>query len=791
MRIPTGGGAAICLALLPLLATASGRERRRFDDNWQFCLGGAPTGAEPTDESAWRPVHLPNDYVVEGGFDRHGDSSHGFRPKPVGWYRRRFAISVRPDRRYWLEFDGVYRDSTVSLNGHVIGGHRSGYTSFCFDVTPYLNSRGDNLLAVRVDPTHNEGWWYEGGGIYRHVWLTAVPAVHVAHWGTYVTTPTLGTVNAEVRLDNETAQPADVTLECAVERGRETLKTVKTQVTVPAGGQVVRQQFAVARPRLWSPEAPNLYHVVTRVKRGRADLDSVDTPFGFRTVAFDSNQGFILNGRPYKLKGAAIHQDFAAVGTAITDNLQALRVERLKSMGDNAIRCAHNPPAPELLDACDRQGMLVIDENRHPGDTFEWKTPAKTTTNDMSEVDSMVLRDRNHPSIFAWSLCNEEWNLQSSADGVRILGAVARRVKELDPTRPTTLAMAGGAPTGKGPSLRDTADVTGANYNPQSYDPFHREFPDKPLMATEFSAQCKTRGIYAYDPEHGYFTSMPEQMTGDFAWMMPEDAAWSPIGSRPFVAGGFIWSGFDYRGEPTPYRWPYKWPDVICPMGEMDLCGFPKDGYYYFQSVWGPQDRPIVHILPHWNWPESVGQTKKVCVYANADEVQLSLNGKPLVPPRPVPAMGHAEWIVPYAPGRLVAQGYRNGRPFGRDDVATTGPATAISLKCDAGQASRDPGDLICVTVEMRDAVGRRVPTACNQLQFSVSGPASIVGAGNGDTSDHEPEATGSLTATTFSYKTFNGLALVLLRPSGRPGPIVITAQESGLATGAASIEVR
>jgi beta-galactosidase len=784
-------GVFLCAALLPLFATASIRERRRFDDNWQFCLVGAQTGAEPADDAAWRQVQLPHDYVVEGGFDPHGDSNHGFRPKPVGWYRRTFALSAQPDRRYWLEFDGVYRDSTVWLNGHKLGSHQSGYTSFYFDVTPYLNQGKENLVAVRVDPSHNEGWWYEGGGIYRHVWLTTVPAVHVAHWGTYVTTPTIGTVNADIRLDNETAQTADLTLESAVMRGSRVLATVKSRVTLPAGGQVVHQQIAAPHPLLWSPEAPNLYHLETRVKRGGAELDRVDTPFGFRTIAFDPNQGFLLNGKPYKLHGAAIHQDFAGVGTAITDNLQALRVEKLKSMGCNAIRCAHNPPAPELLDACDRLGLLVIDENRHPGDTFEWKTPAKTTTDDMSEVDSMVLRDRNHPSIFAWSLCNEEWNLQGTADGVRIVNAVNRRVKELDPTRPTTLAMGGGAPTGNGPNIRDAADVTGANYNPQTYDPFHREFPDKPLMATEFCAQCKTRGIYAYDPEHGYFTSMPDQLTGDFAWMQPEDIAWPPIGSRPFVAGGFIWSGFDYRGEPTPYRWPYEWPDVICPMGEMDLCGFPKDGYFYFQSVWGPRYRPVVHILPHWNWPDFAGQRKTVCVYSNADEVQLSLNGRPLGARKPVPREGHAEWSVPYAPGTLVAQGYRNGLPFGTDEVATTGPASSFALKSATNEVSHDPEDLVWVTVELRDAAGRRVPTACNQLQFSVSGPASIVGAGNGDPSDHDPEATGSTTASFFSYKAFNGLALVFLRPSGKPGPIVITVEGNGLAAGSKTITAR
>ena len=773
------------LALLPLVSSATMRERTRIDDGWRFCLGGNHAEPDLANSETWRSVQLPHDYVVEGGFERNGDSNHGFRPKPIGWYERKLDVMLRPGQRYWIEFDGVFRDAKIWLNGKDVGEHKSGYTSFYFDVTRSLSPSGHNLLAVRVDPSQDEGWWYEGGGIYRHVWLTSVPPVHVDHWGTFVTTPTVSearaVAHADTVLNNETGRNGEFTLQSTIMLGSRAVSTVKTMVDLPPGRQSVTQDLNIAHPLLWSPESPHLYRLRTQLKMGDTVVDRVDTTFGVRTIRFDPDRGFYLNGKHYELKGAAIHQDFAGVGVAVTDNLQVLRLKMLQGMGCNAIRCAHNPPAPELLDACDELGILVLDENRHAGDTFGSKSKRDTPTNDMSEVDSMVLRDRNHPSIIAWSLCNEEWDLQMNADGVRILSALNKRVKELDSSRPTTLAMGGGAQNGKSPNLRDVVDVTGTNYLPDGYDPFHRDFPAEPLMATEFCALYKTRGIYENDPAHGYMTCMPEQLTGQFAWMKPEDSAWAPIASKPFMAGGFVWSGFDYRGEPTPWQWPYDWPDVISATGDMDLCGFPKDGYYYLQAVWGPQDQPIVHILPHWNWPNEIGHEKTVCVYTNAEQVQLNLNGKELGPPKPVPPLGHVEWTVPFAPGTLVAQGYRGGRPFGKEVLETTGSAASIILKTEGATGTCDPEDLIPVVVELRDSADRLAPTACDELQFSVSGPASIVGAGNGDTSDHEPESTASFTAKAFSYKAFNGRGLVILRPSGTPGRIVLTVEGTGL----------
>jgi beta-galactosidase len=777
------------LAMSGLALGQSPRQRQLIDSDWRFSLDGPGSERFPEagfDDSKWRKVQLPHDYVVEGGFLRGGDSSHGFRPKPVGWYRRVISPLPGAGRHCWLEFDGIYRDSTIWLNGQKIGGHQSGYTSFYFDITRYLKPDKANIVAVRVDPSQNEGWWYEGGGIYRHVWLTSLSPVHVAHWGTFVKTPTVTQDEAEIVSDtlmnNDGDRPAELTVESTVVSGHTVVASSTAQVVAAPGQTAVAQRFKVPNPRLWSVGSPNRYVLRTVLRQGTNEWDRTETAFGIRAISFDPDKGFFLNGKHVELKGTANHQDFAGVGVAVTDNLERLRVQELKNMGCNAFRCAHNPPTPELLDACDELGMLVIDENRHPGDNFESKTGPNTPYQDMSEVDSMVLRDRNHPCVIAWSLCNEEWSLQTNAAGVRMLSAVNKRVKKLDPTRPTTLAMGGGAWNADSPDLRDVVDVTGANYGADAYDSYHRRFPEKPLAATEFSAQPNMRGVYENDPASGKISSLPVQILGgDFSWMTPQDVAWSAIASRPFVAGGFAWSGFDYRGEPTPYKWPYAWPDVIGSYGQMDLCGFPKDAYYYFRSVWSSDAGPILHLFPHWNWAGQEGKPRPVYVYTNADEVELLLNGRVVGAREPVKKDMHAEWTVPYAPGLLEVRGFRDGKPFGADKVETTGTAVSTIVSPEFPKATANPEELMAVQVSLRDARGRFVQTADNALTFSVSGPASIVGAGNGDPSDHEPENTASLTTTRFSYHAFNGRALVILRPTGQTGQVVLTVTSPGL----------
>jgi len=780
------------LLLLASPAQANGqravpRTRTLIDSGWSFQLdptGDADHSGPVEDDSLWRPVQLPHDFVVEGKITPGGDSSHGFRPKGVGWYRKDLDIPANPDGRTWLEFDGVYRDSKVWLNGVLLGEHQSGYTSFYYDVTPYVIPGKPNQLVVRADARNSEGWWYEGGGIYRHVWLTTVAPIHVAHWGTFVTTPTISASHADVHIateiENETGAPTTVELESILLDGNRQRAAQSTIWQAPTGVSTANQVVELSSPKLWSPDTPHMYTLRTLIKQGSVVVDRYDTPFGVRSIQMDPDKGLLLNGQPIKIKGVATHDEFAAVGSAVTDNLNQYRIEILKSMGCNGYRCAHNPPTPELLDDCDRLGIMVMDENRHVGDTWRQKASPRTPYNDLSEIDAMVRRDRNHPSVIFWSLCNEEWGLQTSQAGLNILTAMNSHLKALDSSRPTTLAEGGGAWDAGSPNLRDAVDVAGANYAMDKYDDYHARFPNKPLVATEFASFISTRGIYADDTAHGYQTSYPDVRPGEFGWMTPPDAAWAAIALRPFVAGGFVWAGFEYRGEPTPYQWPYVWPDANGGWGQMDLCTFPKDAFYYFKAVWGPQDRPVVHVFPHWNWAGQEGQPVRVCVYTNADEVQLSLNGTPIGPPKSVTPYLHVEWTVPYAPGVLTAQGFKEGKPFGSDQVVTTGAPFGMAIQTRTKAFKANLEDILPVEVDIIDAKGRIVPDANPHLTFSVTGAATIVGAGNGNPSDHDIEAAPNVNNRQFERSAFNGKALVLLRSTGVQGTVVLTITADG-----------
>jgi beta-galactosidase len=764
------------------LANATARSRQLIDSDWRFQLdtNGAADYSSPTlSDANWRKVQLPHDFMVEGGFDPNGDSGHGFRPKGVGWYRKTLTAPANPNGHIWLEFDGIYRDSKVWLNGTLLGEHQSGYTSFYYDVTPYIKSDGPNELVVRADDRADEGWWYEGGGIYRHVWLSTVPPVHVDHWGTFVTTPVVANDSAQVQIEtdvrNEAAGSVTVDVESTILNGTATVSDSTGSVSVPAGGVAPLTQTAqITNPRLWSPDSPHMYMLRTVIKQGSQVIDTYDTPFGVRSIKFDADKGLLLNGVPVKIKGTANHQDFAGVGVGLTDNLNRYRIEILKSMGCNGYRSAHNPPTPEMLDACDNLGVMVVDENRHADNTWDPKTNDKAPHGDMTEVDSLIKRDRNHPSVIIWSLCNEEWSIQFGQAGLDMVQAINNHVKQLDPTRPTTLAEGGDAWDGGSPNLRDAVDIAGANYGMGKYDDYHKNYPNKPLIATEFASFVSTRGIYADDSTHGYQTSYPDVRPGSFSWITPSDMAWQAIATRPFVAGGFIWTGFEYRGEPTPWQWPYTWPDVNGGWGQMDLCGFPKDAFYYFKAVWGPQDKPVVHIFPHWNWAGHEGQPMRVCVYTNADSVQLYLNGAPIGAAKPVPAFLHAEWTVPYKPGVLIAKGFKNGAPFGSDQVQTTGAATGIAIRQPADAVKADIEDIVPVEVDLIDNHGLVVPDSNLRVRFSVSGAGTVVGADNGNPSDHDPEAVQDLAATTFERNAFNGKCLVLVRSNGKPGDIVL-----------------
>lgn len=777
--------------------TAASRERVNFDAGWRFALGhtsdrgrdfdpaanafsyfakaGFASGAaDPKfDDSAWRLLGLPHDWAVQLPFSEKGSGSHGFKAigrhhpeNSAGWYRKKFHVPASDlGRRISLEFDGVFRDSVVWVNGHYLGHEPSGYSGFARNITEILNYGGDNVVVVRVDASVEEGWFYEGAGIYRHVWLTKTAPLHVARWGTYVT--------SEVTADHTRA---DITARATITNEGVTVAAFQLEQTIlgPDGGSLVSRSLAgltvaagdsaeftltlpVAHPRLWSLETPVLHRLVT-VVRGEdgAEIDRYETPFGIRTIRWDPNEGFFLNGRHVVLRGTNNHQDHAGVGVAVPDALWDFRIRKLKELGSNAYRCSHHPPAPELLAACDRLGMLVIDENRLVG----------TTDYHYDHLRRMVLRDRNHPSIILWSVGNEEWAVEGADQGARITAAMQAFVQRLDPTRPVTIAISGG--WGRGNSV--PVEAAGVNYIDNlrgsgfSTDEWHAKHPGQLMLGTEECAFTQTRGIYADDRGACHLRAYDWDPS---TWGSSAEQGWSHYAERKFLAGMFVWTGFDYRGEPTPFGWPATGTQF----GILDQCGFPKDVAYYFRAWW--RDEPLLHVFPHWNWAGKEGQAIPVWVYSNCEEVELFLNGRSLGR-QTMKKNSHLEWSVPYAPGTLRAQGYRDGQPTLATQVETTGAPAKLVLTPDRTTLNADGADVAVFTVSTVDEQGRHMPTASNRVKFSITG-GRIIGVGNGDPASHEPDQ-------ADQRSLFNGYAQVIVQASRTPGEIRVTAESDGLA---------
>jgi len=761
----------LTIALLPMCATlavpvdASGskpspREHLSMDAGWHFAFGhpsdpgqdfrhgtgyfsylakagfgDGPAGGlldardRPFDDRAWRILDLPHDWAVEAPFDPRGSHSHGYKAvgrgfpeTSVGWYRRAFLIPASDlGRRITIELDGVYRNASVWVNGFYLGTEPSGYAGFDFDITDYLKYGERNVVAVRVDASMEEGWFYEGAGIYRHVWLTKTAPLHVGRHGTFVTSVLDGedaevTVRTSVANDGEAAVGFAIHHEVFDEAGRSIASGRLRDLTLEPGARAEAPcALHLARPQLWSPETPHLYRVVTELRSVGVLTDRYETVFGVRTLRFDPERGFFLNGRHVLLRGTNNHQDHAGVGVAIPDALQDFRIRRLKEMGSNAYRCSHNPPTPELLDACDRLGMLVIDENRLMGSN-RWH---------LDLLERMIRRDRNHPSVILWSLGNEEWGIEGNDVGARITKTMQDFAKRLDPTRRTTAAGSGG--WGHGTS--SVIDVMGFNYIFNGdIDRQHADFPEQPAVGTEESTTSATRGVYVDDPGRGHMGPGDRQPDGRSI-----EKGFEFYAERPFLAGLFFWTGFDYRGEANPYGWP----QVTSQYGILDLCGFPKDTFYYLTARW--KGEPIVHLSPHWSWKGREGQPIEVRAETNCDSVELLLNGKSLGRKQAEP-YSHVGWQVPYAPGRLEARGFRGGQVVARDTVETTGAPATLALVPDRRTMQADGEDASVVTVEVRDGEGRLVPTAADEIAFGLDGPGRIIGVGNGDAASHEPD---------------------------------------------------
>jgi len=732
------------------------RQRTRIDDGWRFALGHARDATKDFDhgmspfffgkagygdgpaaadfeDRPWRRVDLPHDWAAELPFSERGSSQHGskaigraFPENSVGWYRRELSIPASAQgRRITLEFDGVFRDSVVWVNGHYLHHEASGYSGFKVDITDYLNFGGRNVVAVRVDATTPEGWWYEGAGIYRHVWLTQTGPLHVGTSGTFVRATVNGdraevTVDSTVRNDGQAVETFGLEHELRDPAGR-----VVARADVPAGRVAadasldVTAQLRVKAPQLWSLETPQRYTLTTLVKRGGQVVDRVDTPFGIRTIRFDANQGFFLNGSHVKLHGVDNHQDHAGLGVALPDGMHEARLKMLKAIGVNAIRSAHNPATPELLEACDRLGVLVIDEHRMMG----------TAPQIRDELERMVRRDRNHPSVILWSVGNEEWAIENSAIGTRLTREMQAIVHRLDPTRPATQAASS---SGYAEGTSVGSQVIGFNYKGQhDIDAMHRRFPERPMLVTEEGATHATRGVYADDPARVHLAAYDKRTGAN--WTSSIEEGWRFNAERPYLAGMFVWTGFDYRGETTPFGWPA----ISSQFGMLDTTGALKDSGYYLKAAWTTE--PMVHMLPHWNWPGREGQPIDVRVYANTDEVELLLNGRSLGRKARAP-YGHVEWSVPYAPGSLIARGYNGGRLVTQQSVATTGDGSTVRLTADHTRLRAGGDDVALVTVNVVDSEGRVVPTAANRIAFETSGPVQLIGMGNGDPGSHEAD---------------------------------------------------
>jgi beta-galactosidase len=741
--------AAILLLSTPSARAAdpSSRERLLLDFGWKFHLGDdwglsqrldkagvnpGPAGQTFADAN-WRTVNLPHDWVPELPFDQNANPDHGFKPigpgypsNSVGWYRRVFQLpETDRGRRLMLEFDGVYRDCRVFFNGYFLGHYESGYDGFRYDITDLAHCGGANTVAVRVDASQFEGWFYEGAGIYRHVWLTKTGPVHIAPEGVFVYSRFAGnvpegpaTVCVQTMLVNSQNSRAQATVLCEIlDPAGKSVDRFRQSATMQALTNLeVFQKSAVSVPALWSPETPHLYKLITTLIVEGKDADRMETEFGIRTIAFDPGKGFLLNGKPYEIKGTCNHQDHAGVGSALPDRLQYFRVSRLKDMGDNGIRTSHNPPTPELLEACDRLGMLVMDENRLLGSDAQ----------NLDYLAGQIRRDRNHPSVFIWSLFNEE-DQQTTPTARRITDTMQRLAHELDPTRLCTAAANVG---NEFEGVNSVLDVRGWNYYPDAVDAYHKEHPTQPEIGTEQASTVCTRGIYANDEKRGYVSSYDDNAP---PWATTAEKWWKVYAARPWLSAGFVWTGFDYRGEPTPYSWPC----INSHFGIMDTCGFAKDNFYYYQSWWS--DRTVLHLLPHWNWPGKEGQEVDVRCLSNCQEVELFLNGQSLGR-KSMPANSQLRWMVKYSPGTLLAKGYKDGQVIAEQKVETTGAAAGVKLTPDRASIDANGEDLSIITVAVTDAEGRVVPVAENHIQFELSGPGRIIGVGNGDPSCHEPD---------------------------------------------------
>ena len=795
-----------------------------FTSDWKFTLSDSIADYSSTnmDDSGWRTLNLPHDWSIESDFskDYQATPGGGALPGGIGWYRKTFTVDkANEGQKIYIDFDGVYWKSEVWINGVSVGKRPNGYISFRYDLTPYIKFGESNVIAVRVDNSKQpNSRWYSGSGIYRNVWLVTKNPVHVAQWGTFVTTPEITEKSAKIRIvtsiENTTRKEPDISVENILvnQDGRVAGKAKSALTQALRGIRSVPQEIEISSPVLWSIENPYLYKVITTLKQDGKIIDEYETTVGIRSFQFDAEKGFILNGKRVKINGVCDHHDLGCLGSAINYRAIERQLQILKAMGCNGIRCSHNPPSPELLQLCDQMGFIVMDE------AFDmWRK--KKTTYDYSQyfpqwyekdLTDLILRDRNHPSIFIWSIGNEvleQWthtgteildlkeanvllNNSKTIDpkefesgeitfNMLLTQKLAEIVKTIDPTRPVTAACNESA-TSNHLFRSGALDIIGFNYHTQDYATAPQNFPGKPFLATETVSGLMSRGFYLMPSDSIYI--WPESWDKPFdrsfrqcssydnnhvPWGTTHEETWKLIKKYDFISGQYIWTGFDYLGEPTPFWWPAR----SSYFGIIDLCGFPKDVYYMYQSEW--TDKDVLHIFPHWNW--NPGDTVDVWAYYNhADSVELFLNGKTLGAKKKEGDDLHVWWRVPFEPGNIKAISYKNGKEFLSQEIKTAGAPVSIRLTADRDNLKATGKDLSFITVEALDKDGNVVPVADNLIRFTVEGEGFIAGTDNGD-----PTNPNSLKKPERNL--FNGKCLVVVQDDIKPGSIKLTAKSEGL----------
>lgn len=800
-----------------IMQKESNSRKQSFNQNWDFYLSDLKDEDSISDQTQWKSLDLPHDWSIETAFDKQSPVGHGggYLTGGLGWYKKDFTVDKQDSsKRISIHFDGVYCNSEVWINGHYLGKRPNGYIGFEYDITPYLNFGQTNQILVKVDNSNQpNSRWYSGSGIYRNVWLKKTEKLYVVNWGTFITTPKVSkdqaTVNVVTTIGNDNNEEKTAVLRTRVLKdGQEITQSEKEFLISSKANQELEQQLEINTPELWSDVSPELYTAISEILIEGNLIDQKKTNFGIRNFRFDLDKGFILNGVQTKIKGVCLHHDLGPLGAAVNIRAIERKLEIMKEMGVNGIRTAHNPPSPELLDLCDQMGFIVMDEAfdmwAHAKNPHDYATVWEQWHK--KDLEDQILRDRNHPSVFMWSIGNEipeQW----SPEGAEIGRELSAIVKGLDTTRVVTAGMNPPIHVNNDEvtiQFEDTAaepnalagsgalDLIGYNYAHQTYEDHQKNFPNTPFIASETTSGLQTRGFYEFPSDTTkiwpvrwdlVFTQGNEDNTVSAfdqvrtPWGSLHEETWKIIKKHDFLSGMFVWTGFDYIGEPTPYQWPSR----SSYFGIVDLAGFPKDVYYMYQSEW--TDTPVLHVFPHWNWEEDTLVDLWV-YYNNADEVELFLNGESLGVKSKEGDDLHLMWRVPYEKGTLKAVSRKDGKVVLEREVKTAGIASELSLTADRSTIYADGEDLSFITVDVMDENGVIVPRASDQISFTIDGPGKIVGVANGDPTNHE-----SFKGQT--HKAFNGKCLVILQAGREKGNMVLTATAPGLKQSTINIQIK